>query len=1289
MAPSSWTQRWRSVGSTSSSNNNSNGSTSNGSTPPRNNNYNGSNGSTYTSSSSRASSRPPPQASFDPPPTLHHGDKAQASPSRQHGRSVSHPLPRIFGRKKSSRELNAGSNDSDVQLDDDLVPVMAPQMTSLPLRVISGKKGRPGDDVELVTKNCICCDSKITVPKDVDKFRCVLCLTVMDLKPPAEQRQEMVKQREKLLQDLAGDVSPGVRLMPLSEPTVRMIIDKCTVNYLVERCKRQEPYIPHPPPSSMSKHLGASDPLAQVPEADEPMKPLPVQRANGEQHVAQQLTDAPLASSPPDTPDKDEETVTPSATIRDFKDLDHFSYTRTDTPPPEPQQTIHGPGPPKIPRKPVPAPPSRKPPPPPVDVSNRTPPLNKHPNGNTTPNTMPSPHVPPSPRMSQEKCERQKYERAIRIFKPVEEYLLASFGDYQILNTAFSTVRPQHPGRAQSESSIKTPPNERADDSTFPEISQIDAKVLMLGDLGENSSWWTGKVDRVRSDRGQRKKSSDGSFRPVTSKSPNINWKELYRFYSLIHEAGADWQTKLELVAMAEPGLSTANLEGAANIADINDDLADARKHVSRVLLKVSENVLKRPTQPLNGPEHMRFLILILSNPALYATTKKSSSTKKPERPMTGSPKTGSPQPVKSPPKEVVQHTAILKRVFGLMANSSESCHRYLTLWFARYDQERFEALVDLVARFVTHRIQRSVGKPLSKSAVPNGGLIPDLSGSAANTSTQLHNAIGLSGSMKKRVEEHTDDTPWADEWQLKAVARVMSLLFAANNTWQGKRREVDAPRVDSGIALPTGPPHEMKARRSGQLLHTSQFYNTLLDYHDLIADFLVWESKRDKFAFCQYPLFLSMGTKIKILEYDAHRQMEVKAREAWFDSVIRQSVKIDTCFHLHVRRDCLADDSLRQISAAVGAGQEELKKGLRVHFTDEEGVDAGGLRKEWFLMLVREIFHPDHDMFVYDDESHLCYFNPYSFEKSEQFYLVGALLGLAIYNSTILDVAFPPFAFRKLLASAPSAATGSAPVSSLTGTKGQMTYTIADLAELRPGLAAGLQQLLEFEGDVQETYGWDFVAPVERFGTVTNVPLIANGENIPVTNDNRERFVDEYIKYILDSSVVRQFEPFKRGFFTVCAGNALSLFRAEEIELLVRGSDESLDVDSLRAVASYENWRYPTPPHMLITRPETTVPAIRWFWDIFKEAPPEKQRKLLVFITGSDRIPAVGTTSLVLRVLCGGGGWEGEPGDWKHRFPVGRTCFNMIVLQWYESRAVMEEKIWRAVEESQGFGLK
>ena len=68
--------------------------------------------------------------------------------------------------------------------------------------------------------------------------------------------------------------------------------------------------------------------------------------------------------------------------------------------------------------------------------------------------------------------------------------------------------------------------------------------------------------------------------------------------------------------------------------------------------------------------------------------------------------------------------------------------------------------------------------------------------------------------------------------------------------------------------------------------------------------------------------------------------------------------------------------------------------------------------------------------MFTYKEETRHFWFNPTSFENDGQFTLIGIVLGLAIYNNTIVDVHFPLVVYRKLM-----------------GRKG--TYT--DLADLDP----------------------------------------------------------------------------------------------------------------------------------------------------------------------------------------------------------------------------------------------
>jgi E3 ubiquitin-protein ligase HECTD2 len=51
------------------------------------------------------------------------------------------------------------------------------------------------------------------------------------------------------------------------------------------------------------------------------------------------------------------------------------------------------------------------------------------------------------------------------------------------------------------------------------------------------------------------------------------------------------------------------------------------------------------------------------------------------------------------------------------------------------------------------------------------------------------------------------------------------------------------------------------------------------------------------------------------------------------------------------------------------------------------------------------------------------------------------------------------------------------------------------------------------------------------------------------------------------------------------------------------------------------------------------TFVTFRNFWSIMKAMDAEKQRKLLMFVTGSDRIPATGATQMHLKITCGNNG--------------------------------------------------
>lgn len=77
-----------------------------------------------------------------------------------------------------------------------------------------------------------------------------------------------------------------------------------------------------------------------------------------------------------------------------------------------------------------------------------------------------------------------------------------------------------------------------------------------------------------------------------------------------------------------------------------------------------------------------------------------------------------------------------------------------------------------------------------------------------------------------------------------------------------------------------------------------------------------------------------------------------------------------------------------------------------------------GGLTKEWFLLLIREIFHSEYGMFVYFSHSRCYWFSTGQTDNTNlrEYNLIGVLMGLAVYNSIILDLSFPGICYRKLL---------------------------------------------------------------------------------------------------------------------------------------------------------------------------------------------------------------------------------------------------------------------------------
>uniref|UniRef100_A0A8C0IPH8 HECT-type E3 ubiquitin transferase n=1 Tax=Chelonoidis abingdonii TaxID=106734 RepID=A0A8C0IPH8_CHEAB len=420
----------------------------------------------------------------------------------------------------------------------------------------------------------------------------------------------------------------------------------------------------------------------------------------------------------------------------------------------------------------------------------------------------------------------------------------------------------------------------------------------------------------------------------------------------------------------------------------------------------------------------------------------------------------------------------------------------------------------------------------------------------------------------------------------------------------------------------------------------------------DIQEDYLMWflhQAGMDAVTLCSYPFIFDAQAKTKMLQTDAELQMQMAVNGVNLQNVfmlltLEPLLARSPFLVLHVRRSNLVGDALRELSIHSDI---DLKKPLKVIFDGEEAVDAGGVTKEFFLLLLKELLNPIYGMFTYYPESNLLWFSDTCFVEHNWFHLIGIVCGLAIYNFTVVDLHFPLALYKKLLNVKPC---------------------LEDLKELSPTEGRSLQQLLDYPGnDVEETFCLNFTICRESYGVTEQKKLIPEGDKITVQKDNRQEFVEAYLNYIFNLSVHEWYVSFSTGFLKVCGGKVLELFQPSELRAMIVGNS-NYNWEELEECAIYKG-DY-----------STTHPTVRMFWETFHEFPIEKKKKFLLFLTGSDRIPIYGMSSLRIIIQSTSSG--------EQYLPVAHTCYNLLDLPKYSSKETLSVRLTQAIDHYEGFSL-
>jgi E3 ubiquitin-protein ligase HERC4 len=312
--------------------------------------------------------------------------------------------------------------------------------------------------------------------------------------------------------------------------------------------------------------------------------------------------------------------------------------------------------------------------------------------------------------------------------------------------------------------------------------------------------------------------------------------------------------------------------------------------------------------------------------------------------------------------------------------------------------------------------------------------------------------------------------------------------------------------------------------------------------------------SMSDSVLFCDYPFVFDARSKTLLLQTDADIQMQMALQEAWqrnIHSIFVSTIDpVNPLLTLFIKRESIVQDTLNQLSKQR---RDDLKKPLKVMFINEDAYDAGGVKKEFFMLLLKEIVDLKYGMFNFYEETNSIWFNDQTLEGSDMYHLIGEIMGLAIYNGIIIDLPFPLALYKKLL---------------------KETTTFQDLYSLSPTIAKGLDELLKYDGDdFESTFDLTFEITRQRFDQTVNVELIPNGSKITVNKENVKEYINSYVDYIFNSSVSSAFNAFDKGFHYVCGSKVLELFHSSELMAMVIGN-ENYDFEELKQVDLFDKFK-------------------------------------------------------------------------------------------------------------------
>ena len=337
-----------------------------------------------------------------------------------------------------------------------------------------------------------------------------------------------------------------------------------------------------------------------------------------------------------------------------------------------------------------------------------------------------------------------------------------------------------------------------------------------------------------------------------------------------------------------------------------------------------------------------------------------------------------------------------------------------------------------------------------------------------------------------------------------------------------------------------------------------------------------------------------------------------------------------------------------------------------RIEFVGEDGIDSGGLTKEWFLELTKEMMSAARGLFVARDSgaelSGMFGLNPKMLENT----FLSQMGGI---EELLICLQFCGTVFAKAISERCMIGAKLDPIlaQSIVGTDFLETSMEA-LEKIDPTYAKSLQWILENEV-VADEFGETLCAS-RADGSI--VDFCPGGRNIDVDNDNKSLYVEGLIRFKLLDEMAPLRDAFLRGFHGIVAEERIRGFDTRELNLMLTGHPE-LNVLEFSQACRFEGEDF-----------DEDSPLVAWFWELLEEMNVEQRQAVLRFSTGCPTVPLDGFDP-EFTLVCN---QEMSP----ESLPRSHTCFNKLVLPPYtlHGRGIdqFREKLLIAIQHGLGFGL-